>query len=113
MATLNYYSYDAATGICQHQTQTQFHDSLTADIQRALDAGCLDTKAKSFREIQAEEEAKAMYVRQEAYSKNRPTPQHGLAAFLDVSGGLQAPPAPPAKKKTMKPVVEKFSLDEI
>lgn len=92
MAALNYYSYDAATGAYSHQTQAQFHDSLTADIQRALDAM---------------NESKPMKKENRLH---KPVPQHGLAAFLDVSGSLQAPPKPAAKKK---PVVEKFSLDEI
>ncbi len=71
MAALNYYSYDAATGVCsQQQTQAQFHDSLTADLERAMSA----------------------------FLSQKPAPQHGLAAFLDVSGGLQAPPKPAGKK---------------
>jgi hypothetical protein len=213
-----YASYDAATGVYTQQTQLEFHASLTADIQRALDAGCLDERppAKSLRDIQAEEAAakvakreaeqkvlaaaKAELERQERIAtekaaaeaawnadraardaaghkpcwvcwqyagetqyhapkrdicalatqlfyvfdrhgyphtayvrrdemealrarkamdaaaeqrKRHEAPQHGLAEFLDVSGGLVAPPAPAGKKKGKKPTVEKFSLDEI
>lgn len=100
MAALNYCSYDAATGAFTQQTQAQFHDSLTADIQRALNAGCLD-------------EAPKVVKKGPQPFKHMPAPQHGLAAFLDVSGGLQAPPAPAKKKKVKKPMVEKFSLDQV
>lgn len=100
MAALNYYSHDAATGASTHQTQAQFHDSLTADIQRALNAGCLDESPKVVKKGPRP-------------FKYKPIPQHGLAAFLDVSGGLQAQPVPPTKKGPKKPTVEKFSLDEV
>jgi multidrug efflux pump subunit AcrA (membrane-fusion protein) len=53
-----YGSYDAATGAYTAQTRDQFHASLTADIERALDA-FLGSEPKSLREIQAEEEAAA------------------------------------------------------
>jgi hypothetical protein len=47
------------------------------------------------------------------YERRRQAPQHGLADFLDVSGGLVDPPKPAAKKGPKKPTVEKFPLDDI
>ena len=241
---INYASYDAATGAHTIQTQTHFYESLTADLERALDAFLGEPAApKSLREIQAEEEATAAaaaeverrrveheaaekaakeaelqrhrdlghkpcwlcdrdlgieayhpckentcpqapiaYTRfdrwgnpntaypahplreyystpgmpshsnnyykrafreydeeaarerlrearalkkaeeatgltgeeaKEAYQRIRNPPQHGLADFLDVSGGLQAPPAAVGKKKDKRQTVEKFSLDSL
>lgn len=65
----SYGSYDAATGVYKKQTREEFAASLTADIQRALDSGCLDEEKpaappKSLREIQAEEQAAAAAKRE-------------------------------------------------
>lgn len=53
MAT-TYGSYDAATGSYVQMSQEEWRNSLTADIQRALDA----QQPKTLREIQVEEEEK-------------------------------------------------------
>jgi len=59
MAT-TYGSYDAATGSYVQMSQEEWHNSLTADIQRAVDAFLgPEPPAKTLREIQEEEVAAA------------------------------------------------------
>ena len=60
---MSFATYDASTGVYQAQTRDQFFDSLTADIQRALDAAA---PPKSLREIQAEDAATAAATQKKA-----------------------------------------------